>query len=59
MYLIETVQQLRDQRRARTGCAEGIHETEMIEISNEAACTLGRESQRVTPEIPLERDDGE
>lgn len=31
----------------------------MIEIANETAFPLGREGQRVSPEIPLEGDDGE
>ena len=31
----------------------------MIEISNEPARALSREGQRIAPEIPLKRDDGE
>lgn len=58
-YLIEGVEKLRDQRRPRAGFAEGVGETEMLEISDKAVGTRVREGKRVPPEIPLEGDDGE
>ena len=58
-YLIEAVQELGDQRRARTWRTERIHEAKVSEVANESAGPAGGESQRVAPKVPLERNDGE
>lgn len=31
----------------------------MVEVTNEAARSLGRECERIAPEVPLKRDNGE
>ena len=56
-YLVESVEEFRNQRRARRRCTESLHETEFLQVADEAVgCVVG-ESQRVSPEIPLEGDD--
>lgn len=56
-YLVEGVEELRNQWGARAGVAEDALETKLIEVADEA---VGRrtKSQRVAPEVPLESDDG-
>ena len=58
-YLIEAVEQLRDQRRPWTGRSEGIPQSKMGQIADESRCALGGKGEGVAPEIPLEGDDGE
>ena len=56
-YLVESVEELRDQGRARRRCTESLHQTEFLQVADEAiGCEVG-ESQRVSPEVPLEGDD--
>jgi len=58
-YLIETIQQIRNQRRTRAGCTEDVHETEVLQVPDESVGLGGRKGQGVTPEVPLKGDDGE
>jgi hypothetical protein len=55
-YLVERVQELRNQRRTLAGSTKYALKTEPIEVANEAAGSR-TESKRVSPEIPLEGDD--
>ena len=57
LHLVERVQQLRDQRRTRAGSTKHALETKLVEVADEAVCR-GAERERVTPEVPLEGDDG-
>lgn len=59
LQLIETVQEFWDQGRSRAGCAEGVDQTEVVEITDEAVGSLSGEGERITPEVPLKGDDGE
>lgn len=59
LHLVETVEQFGNQRGTGTRCAESVHQTKVLEVTNEAICGLGGEGERVTPEIPLKGDDGE
>ena len=57
VYLVEGVEEFRNQRRARGWCTKSLHETKLLQVADEAVgCVVG-ESQRVSPEIPLEGDD--
>jgi len=53
-YLVEGVKEFGDQGRARRRCTESLHETELLQVTNEAiGCVVG-EGQRVSPKVPLE-----
>lgn len=56
-YLVEGIQQFRDQGTSLAGSTKHALETESVEVSDEAIGG-GTESERVTPEVPLECDDG-
>lgn len=56
MYLVEGVEQLGNQRTSRAGMSENTLETEFVEITDEAVGG-GAESERISPKVPLERDD--
>lgn len=56
-YLVERVEQFRNQRRSLTGSTEHALEAELVEVADEAVCG-GTKGERVTPEVPLESDDG-
>ena len=55
-YLVERVEQLRNQRRSLARGTKNAFETEPVEVADESACT-GAESERISPEVPLESDD--
>lgn len=57
-HLVERVQKSRDERRAGRGSSPDLHETEVTHITDEGVAGGGREGKRVSPEIPLEDDDG-
>ena len=57
MYLVERVQKLRDQRASRARSTEHALETELVKVSNKAICRRTKR-KRVSPEVPLEGDDG-
>lgn len=59
LHLVERVQELRDEGRARRGDGEGVHKTEVVQVTDETVGCSRAEGQRVAPEIPLEDDDGE
>jgi hypothetical protein len=56
-YLVERVQELRNQRRTLAGSTKHALETEPVEVANEATGSRA-ESKRVSPEVPLEGDNG-
>ena len=56
-YLVERVQELRNQGGSWAGSTKHTLETKLVEVANEAVCR-GAESKRVSPEVPLEGDDG-
>jgi hypothetical protein len=56
-YLVEGVEKLGNQRGALAGGTKHTLETEPVEAADEAV-GRGTESERVTPEVPLEGDDG-
>ena len=58
-YLVEGVEQFRDQRAPRTGRTQGIHQAEMLQVADEMARPLRGEGEGVAPEVPLEGDDGD
>ena len=58
-YLVEGIEQIRDQWRARGWSAKSLHQTKLLQVANVAICGILAESQRVAPEIPLEGDDGD
>jgi len=57
-YLIESVEQIGNQRTTLTGVAKSFLETKLVKIADEWICSLVAESERITPEVPLECDDG-
>ena len=56
-YLIERIQQFRDQRTSLARSTKHALEAEPVEVSDEAIGG-GTECERVAPEVPLECDDG-
>lgn len=56
-HLIESIEQVRDQRRSRARCTKRVHETKFFQVADEAVRRVLAESQRVSPEIPLKCDD--
>jgi hypothetical protein len=58
-YLVKSIQKVRNERGARRRSSQCLHETEFLEISNVSICRILAECQRVSPEIPLEGDDGQ
>lgn len=56
-YLVESVEELRNQGGARRRCTKSLHETEFLQVTDEAIGSEVRESQRVSPKVPLEGDD--
>lgn len=55
--LVESVEQLGNQRTTGAGSAQRPHETELVQVANEAIGGVCAEGQRVAPEVPLESDD--
>lgn len=58
-YLVERVQQFRNQRGPGRRNCECVPETEVVKIADEAVGRYAAECQGVPPEIPLEYDDTE
>lgn len=58
-YLVERVEKLGNQGGAGRWCSEGVAETEVVEVADEAVGRRAAESQGVAPEVPLEDDDTE
>lgn len=58
-HLVEGVKEGGDERRSDRGGAPDLHETKVLEITDEGVAGRLGEGERVTPEIPLEDDDGE
>jgi hypothetical protein len=58
LHLVEGEEEIGNESRSRTGDGECVHETEFVEVTNEAVGCGVAESQRVSPEVPLEADDG-
>ena len=56
LHLVQAVEQLRDERAAGAGHAEGVLEAEVPEVTDEAVRGRDAEGERVAPEVPLERD---
>jgi hypothetical protein len=56
-YLVERVEELRNQRGALAGSTKYTLESEPVKVADEAI-GRGAKSKRVSPEIPLECDDG-
>jgi hypothetical protein len=56
-YLVERVQQFRDQGASRARSAQDALEAKLVEVADEAVCR-GAKGERVAPEVPLEGDDG-
>lgn len=56
-YLVEGIEEFRNQRGARRRRTKSLHETKLLQVTDEAVGREVRESQRVSPEIPLESDD--
>ncbi|KAH0194436.1 hypothetical protein KCV03_g143, partial [Aureobasidium melanogenum] len=54
--LIEGIEEFGDERGARRRSTESLHETKLLQITDEAIGCVVRESQRVSPEVPLESD---
>lgn len=54
--LVERVEKLRDERRTLARSTKNTLETEPVEVADKATCT-GAESERISPEVPLESDD--
>ena len=54
--LVERVEKLRDKRRSLARSTKNTLETEPVEVADKATCT-GAESERISPEVPLESDD--
>ena len=58
-YLIKGIQQIRNQWTARTRRPQRLHEAELLQVAYETVGCVLAERQRVSPEVPLKRDDGE
>lgn len=56
-YLVERVQQLRNQRTTWAGSTKDTLKTELVKVSDETVCR-GAEGERVSPKVPLESNDG-
>jgi hypothetical protein len=56
-YLVEGIQQVGNQRGSRARIRQNLHQTKVAQVSNEPIGGRRRESQRVSPEIPLESHD--
>lgn len=57
--MVESVEKIRDKRRAWTRRGQRVLESKFLEIANKAIGCVLAESQGVAPEVPLESDDGE
>lgn len=58
LHLVEGEEKVGDEGGAGTGNGESVHETEFPEVADEAVGGGVAEGQRVSPEIPLEANDG-
>lgn len=58
MHLVEGIEQTGDEGRSRTGGPQGVHQTEEMQVPDEAVGGGGRKGQREAPKIPLKGDDG-
>lgn len=56
-YLVESVEEIGDQRATRARCAQCVHQSKLPQVANEAVGCILREAERVSPEVPLKRDD--
>ena len=56
-YLVEGIQQIWDERRARGGRAKSLHQAELLQVTDVAVCGILAECEGVAPEVPLEGDD--
>jgi hypothetical protein len=57
LHLVESEEEVGNKCRAWTGRGESVHETEFSEVANESVRRSVAESERVSPEVPLEADD--
>lgn len=57
-YLVESIEKLGNKWTSRTGSTKCVLEAKSVEISNEAVSGGTAECKRISPEVPLESDDG-
>ena len=58
-YLIERVKKVWNQRGAGTWVGHSLHQAEVAKVTDESVGGGWRESERVAPEVPLKRNDGQ
>lgn len=58
-YLIESIKNIRDQRRTRARISQSLHQAKVAQISDISIGGGRGKSQRITPEVPLEGNNRE
>jgi hypothetical protein len=59
LHLVEGVEKIRDEWSSKARCSKCVHETEFLQVTDKTVRRVLAESQRVSPEVPLECDDRE